>query len=525
MATYASAANERSIGASGEVALANRLVFHLDGSYAKSDDIRIGGFALTPALRAEALETSEDEANQGGEIDFAANAAVAGKLPNTAARTWNLGAGIAFVDTGGNIGIAYSRLDNLYGLPVRFATLPDQEQEAPRIQLKQDRVDLRAELTPGDGWFERLALRVGYADYRHFELEPSGEIGTSFFNKGIEARFEAAQTARSGWSGASGVQLAVRDFNVVGEEAFLPRSSSRQLGLFTLQQLERGALKLSGGLRYEHSELQAKPFSDQPQFFTGTRRFDTLSGALGAIYSLAPGWKAGLNLSRTERAPAAEELFANGPHAGTATFEIGDPALGKERATSVEAVVRGFVEGFSLELSAYHSWYKGFIYEARTGDIEDGLPVYQINQGDARFWGFEAHGEAKLAQLGAWDLKAEAIVDFVHAMIDQVGPAPRIPPLRLLGALALHSPRYGLRAEVERVTAQDRIAEQETATPGYTMVNLEASWRPWGNERPLTVLLSANNLFDIDARRHASVLKDYAPLPGRDIRLTARLEL
>lgn len=533
MATYGSAANERSLGASGEVKLADRLVFHVDGSYSKSDDIRIGGYALTPALRAEALassleeheEESEGEEGHGEEPDFLANAAVRGRLPNTAARTWNVGTGIAFIDEGGSIGIAYSRLDNLYGLPVRFATRHGQEQERPRIQLRQDRLDLRAEIDPESGFFDKLALRAGFADYRHFELEPSGEVGTSFYNKGIEGRFEAVQREQSGWSGATGGQIAIRDFDVVGEEAFLPRNSSRQFGLFTIQQYETGPLKVEGGLRYERSVLTAKPGDDQPQFFSGERSFDTLSGALGAVYTFAPGWKTGVNVSRTSRAPAAEELFANGPHAGTASFEIGNPLLRTERSTSVEGLLRGFVEGLNVEASIYHTWYQDFIYENQTGDFEDGLPVYQISQADARFWGFEAHVEAKLAHLGPWDLKAEGIVDYVHATIDGVGPAPRIPPLRLLGAIELHSPRYGLRAEVERVTGQDRIAAQETATPGYTMVNLEASWRPWGNERPLTLLVSANNLFDVDARRHASVLKDYAPLAGRDIRVTARLEI
>jgi iron complex outermembrane receptor protein len=524
MATYGSAAKERSLGASGEVALADRLVFHLDGSYTKSDDMRIGGYALTPELRAQALQSAESSDSET-DPDFAANAAIRGKLPNTAARTWNVGTGLAFIDAGGNIGVAYSRLDNLYGLPVRYATLPGQGQEQPRIHLKQDRFDLRAELTPDEGLFEKLALRAGFADYRHFELEPSGEIGTSFSNQGVEARFEATQRASSGWSGASGLQLTSREFAVSGEEAFLPRNSSRQLGLFTVQQLERGPLKISGGLRYERSVQDSKPFADEPQYFAGSRSFDSLSGALGAVYTVAPGWKLGVNVERTERAPSAEELFANGPHAGTAAFEIGDPLLGKERATSIEGVVRGFVHGLTLELSAYHSWYKGFIYETRTGDIEDGLPVFRIDQGDARFWGFEAHAEVRLAHVGAWDLKAEGIADYVHATIESAGPAPRIPPLRVLGALELHSPRHGLRAEVERATSQDRIAAQETVTPGYTMVNLEASWRPWGDERPLTLLVSANNLFDVDARRHASVLKDYAPLAGRDIRVTARLEI
>ena len=40
----------------------------------------------------------------------------------------------------------------------------------------------------------------------------------------------------------------------------------------------------------------------------------------------------------------------------------------------------------------------------------------------------------------------------------------------------------------------------------------------------LTLGLAANNIFDVVARRHSSLLKDYAPLAGRDIRLTARFE-
>ena len=40
----------------------------------------------------------------------------------------------------------------------------------------------------------------------------------------------------------------------------------------------------------------------------------------------------------------------------------------------------------------------------------------------------------------------------------------------------------------------------------------------------LTLALAANNIFDVEARRHSSLLKDYAPLAGRDVRLTARFD-
>ena len=91
--------------------------------------------------------------------------------------------------------------------------------------------------------------------------------------------------------------------------------------------------------------------------------------------------------------------------------------------------------------------------------------------------------------------------------------------------MAANSSDLDFEAEVERVTGQNRTAAFETATPGYTMVNASVAWRPWGKQRPLSLMLSVNNLFDVEARRHASLLKDYAPLPGRDIRLTARIEL
>ena len=66
------------------------------------------------------------------------------------------------------------------------------------------------------------------------------------------------------------------------------------------------------------------------------------------------------------------------------------------------------------------------------------------------------------------------------------------------------------------------IAAFETPTDGYTMVNASLSFHPFGRDNSSTIVLSANNIFDVDARRHASFLKDYAPLAGRDLRISAR---
>ena len=523
IATYGSAADERSVGGAVDVPVAGKIVLHADGSYLKSNDLRIGGSVLSRRARAQAIASAalpQDDTEEP--IDFAGNAALRGRLPNSASETWTAGAGAAIITDTGNLGFAYSHYDSLYGVPVRFAILPGQEEEAPRLDLKQDRLDFRSEVQTGGGFLQSIRARAAYATYRHFELEESGEVGTAFYNKGMEGRVELVQARRGAWTGASGVQYFSRDFDVVGEEAFLPKNESTQFGLFTLQQFDFGPLHVEGGGRYERSQLVARPGAEQSQFFAGRRSFDAVSASAGASYGLNDSWRIGANVSRTVRAPSAEELFSDGPHAGTQAFEVGNPDFAKERSVGVEAVLRGRGAGYSFEASAYHNWFNNFIYEDRTDEVEDGLPVYQFSQAKARYYGFEVQGSATLAKFGEVSLVADALADYVHARIVDFGPAPRIPPLRVLAGIGATSPRVDGRVEVEWSDDQRRITAFETPTDDFTLVNAEINIRPWGRERPLSFALSANNIFDVDARRHASVLKDFAPLAGRDFRVTAR---
>ena len=308
----------------------------------------------------------------------------------------------------------------------------------------------------------------------------------------------------------------IRDFNVIGEEAFVPKNETVQYGLFTLQTLDWGRLKAEIGGRVEKSKVSSDPIAV-------SRDFTTLSGSAGASYEFVPGWRFGVNLSHTERTPSAEELFADGPHAGTQAFEIGNPDFAKERSNGIDATLRGGGRDFTIELSGFYNKFNNYIYDVQTGDVEDGLPVFQSYQADARYYGVEAQVTATLARLGDWKIAADGLADYVRATIIGTGPAPRIPPLRLLGGLSATSGMIDGRVEVEHAFDQDRIAAFETTTSGYTLVNASIGFRPFGDERGKPeILLAANNIFDVDARRHASFLKDFAPLAGRDIRVTLK---
>jgi iron complex outermembrane receptor protein len=497
-----------------DVPVAGHVVFHIDGNWTKTDDLRTGGHILSKELREEALASPDP--------DIRALADLKGDLPNSAAESKEVAGGVAYVaDNGLNIGASVTRHLATYEVPIRYSLDPAIVPEAPTIDVEQTRYDARAEI-PLSGFFSQVRARGGYSNYHHDELEETGEVGSSFFSKGGEGRIELVQAARSGWEGTSGIQYLNRNAKIRGEEKFLPDSDQKQTGIFTLQTYVSGPWRVEGGARVEFSKLNADA-DEQLETPAESRSFTTWSGSLGGQYEFTPGWRAGLSLSHSERAPSIDELFANGPHGGSQSFEIGDPNLDPERSLSVEASLHKTSGRLTLTGSLYYSHFSNFIFQAPTGAIEDDLPVFQYREGAANYYGFEAQAQAKLGEALGIKWSGEVQADAVHATVKNYGPAPFIPPFRILAGLAGSRGPFDGRVEVEHAFDHNRIAPVETDTPGYTMVNASLDWHAFAKDPELTLSLSANNIFDVVARRSTSQLKDFAPLAGRDIRLTARL--
>lgn len=514
---YATAANDRNIGSSIDVALSPQIVAHVDGSWRKTGDTRSGGFVYAPDIRGDLLHLAE-HAIEDGHADEAAEltaqANKRGKIDNTQSETWTAGGGLSLINDGGQLGISIGYFDTDYGVPDRPDTAHDhggEDEEGGHdhgegpvtIGMKQWRADLRGEVELGDGFFDKLRIRAGFADYKHTEFEGE-EVGTIFTNQGVESRIELAQNDRGGWRGASGVQYSHRDFNAVGEEAFVPRNLTDQFALFTLQEYTAGPLGLEAAARYEKTSVRAQTVGFD-------RDFDSFSGALGVTCDIFEGAKFGISASRAVRAPSAEELLSNGPHIATQSFEVGDPNLKRESNWGAEASFKLKSDAFNLSLTGYSNWFDNFIYSAATGAEEDELPVFQYFQRDARVYGFEAEASARLAQIGGFNIVGDVTADMTRAKIKGAGldrNVPRIPPLRVLGGLEAQSERLDARVEVEWTDDQARVAQFETPTDGFTLVNASLSWRPLPDARHLTLSLSANNIFDVEARRHASFTKE-----------------
>jgi iron complex outermembrane receptor protein len=539
--TYGSAAEERSVAGKTDVALAGGLILHLDGSWLKAGDLRTGGPILGAKPRAEALASDED--------DIRALADLSGRLPNSSMEAWSYAGGLTYVGSdGGSIGFSLGKSHNDYGIPIRYVTSEDEHDheaeeagehdhgegaEEVRIVMDQTRADLRAVVPVEGAFLDQIRVRAGWADYQHAEVgAQDGEVHTRFFAEGLESRLELVQTRRGGWDGAIGAQLLLRSSDIEGEEKFLPAIQNATVGLFTLQSVDLGDLRLEAGARYEHSRIEAAADDDLGSPFID-RTFNTFSASLGASYAIVPDWRIGLNLARIERAPTADELFARGNHAGTQAFELGDPTFRTERGWGVEGALHGRGRDFHLTVSAFYNKFDRFIYDsivddavclAASGASELEFPCFAYRQQGAEYYGAEVQADWTAARIGPAELKFDGLVDMTRATLEDGTPVPRIPPLRVLGGVAVDAAQWNARLEAEHAFKQDRVSGTETATPAFTLVNASLGWTPPMLSNRLSLTLSANNVFDVVARRHASLLKDYAPLPGRDIRISASLK-
>ena len=509
---YGTAAHEKLANGLVDVPLGGHFVAHGDINWSRNGDLRTGGYILSKPLRAQAAASPD--------LTIRDLANLKGDLPNSDGRSFEAAGALAYVDGGLNIGASVTRHTAFYGVPVRYALDPTIADERTHIDVHQTRYDARAEI-PLSGFFGQVKARGAYSDYDHQEIAADGAVGSHVFAKGGEGRIELVQRDHDQWGGTSGVQYLNLHGHIDGDEQYLPPTVTRRWSAFTLQHIDRGPLRLEAGARVERSTLTAAASAvvGNPDL---SRRFTSLSLSAGTTYQVTRDWKLGLNVTRGQRAPSVDELYANGPHGGNASFEIGDRDLGLEKSLGFEASVRHKGNPVDLSLTVYGSRFSNFLYQVPTREIRDNLPVYQFRQGRANYLGFELQADAPLGILAGIDWTAEASADATRVTIRGFGPAPLIPPLRLLGSLNGKRGAVSGRLEVERDFAHNRTAPLETDTPGFTLVNAGIDWQPLKDRPDLTLALALNNIFDVEARRSTGLLKDYAPLAGRDLRLTAR---
>lgn len=418
-------------------------------------------------------------------------------------------AGSTFGDWG-YAGFAISRYLNEYGNPA--------EPDGPvTLNMAQTRYDFKVGIKNPVSGLDSLKFSFGRTEYTHTEFE-GDEVGTVFISQGDQFRLEAVHSKIGVWHGAFGLQANRREFDAIGEEAFVPLTNTRGLGLFVLEQAQWDKFTLELGAR--HDRQSSTPEGGDK------RKFSLTSLSAGGRFQLDDQWHLSLNLDRAQRAPAEEELFANGPHIATETFEIGDPDLEKETSKQTELGIHYHSDFMEAKFAVYQNNFTNFIYLEDTGltDIDSGLPIRVWTQTDAKFRGLEGEATFHLADndSGKYDLRFFG--DRVRATRDGGGNLPRIPAARLGASFNWQGEALRAGLGVTRTYAQDNTDSFETPTDSYTFVNANLSYNFYNkDDMSWEAFIQGSNLTNQEARLSTSFIKDAVPLPGRNFALGLRV--
>ncbi len=479
---------------------------HADFTRSSSDDYRIPGQAGVDGSGSSGRLSNSDTRLDAGALSYS-----------------------HINDAGDAYGLAISQYQTRYGLPVEPAAF---------IDMKQTRVDAQALVrNPGAG-LDSLRLRVGNSRYQHTEYEDAVTPGTRFENDQYQARVEAVHKTIAGFRGVLGLQGGYRDFSAMGDEAYVPPVKSHTTGIFLVEEKKTAFGKIEFGARAEQSRYD--PEAGHPG-----RRFRPLSYSAGSIFDLGPDTHFKTTVTHAERTPAAEELYANGPHAATATFERGNNGIRKERANDIDIGIDHHQGRISLEGSVFYKQVKDYIYLSEVDGNGDGSAdrvddvgvidpageflLADYRQADARFHGYEAAATYAILPDGPVLLSTRVFTDSVRGQLDEASVTggrnlPRITPTRYGVSLHGHYQRFAANLSFTHASAQDRIAALETRTSGYNLLNADLNYR-LPLDREASLFLRGNNLLDDDIRRSTSFIKDDAPAPGRGLVIGFRVAI
>ena len=442
-----------------------------------------------------------------------------GVLENTSLSQTNFSTGVSMVKDWGHFGISGGSYRSDYGIPGS----PEGHIQGVTIDLERQRYEGNFEYGFQQSFLEKLKLHSTYTRYQHQEIESNNTLGVEF---GL-LTYNLSALAYMHGDAVAGIWGEYRD-HATGGFYWTPHTREMSLAGFYFKQKQlNDDLTLQGAIRYDVRRIE--PFEDGAVTRAGAvqqRDFGGVSSAASGIYHWDDHLETGATLMKTFRTPGIEELFSDGPHLASYSYEIGNAELGSEDGFGTEAFLRYSAKRVKLNFTVFRNQIYSYLIPTNTGEKEWGsgaagwLWIYQYRGQDAVLDGAEFSVDAEIVSR----LQAQVRMSYVRGTLaDSESPLERIPPLN--GKVAL---RYVTRPLKVHFTArlsdgQYRLSEFEEATDGYIVydVGFQLAFPVWQLQHQAVVTIE--NIFDTEYRQHLSRIKSVMPEPGRNMKLLYRL--
>jgi iron complex outermembrane receptor protein len=224
----------------------------------------------------------------------------------------------------------------------------------------------------------------------------------------------------------------------------IPNYRNFEAGGFAIIEKNIKLLTLSGGLRYDITHFTGYGMSlddagyivpdgtpgSSVQFTGFDNTYSGWSGSIGASYQLPHDQYFKLNVAKSFRAPAINELTSNGLNIGSNAFQLGNINLKAEQGYQIDLAYGYHGKDISLELDGFYNHISNFIFADRTDSVSQGYPVYEyVSSNTAILSGLSAYFDVHpaAAKWLQWNNRFSYIYTWLPHATDSTEHIPWIP--------------------------------------------------------------------------------------------------
>lgn len=380
--------------------------------------------------------------------------------------------------------------------------------------------------------FKTLDIDQRYINYSHYEFvkdakDASVSMGQKIFS--LQGKLTGRQLT-------IGSLFQYRDFRA-GEFYWTPDTEEIRLSAFGMYQrdIEKMILQISSRLEYLSviPETSFLFLSNLNESDVTNRNFIILSGSTG-LYRSWNKWKLSFGAMIAGRTPDLDELYSDGPHLGTYSYEIGQPNLELERTISIESSLEYNTSKSQMRLTGYHNFSpnyhistaQGTGYETGADWIEWGsgasgwLYKYQMKGLRARIYGWESDVKH---ELNKWLNFGGSISVTRGENLSENRPLEYMPPDKVQLSTELNLSPLLFSLNLKKVFPQTRLGEFETRTDGYSIIDINGNYTIRSANISHKIILQLDNIFNEVYYNHLSRIKTIMPENGRSLNIQYRV--
>ena len=460
-----------------------------------------------------------------------------GSIKNTALMNEEIAVNYSYFGKNSRSTFSYEQLDMDYGIPGS----PEGHIDGVDIKMNKNtqKFNIHRDISFMD--FQTLDIDQRYIIYGHTESEK----GISYPAVILDQEVFSLQNKLKGPKLNLGSLFQYRKFRA-GGFYWTPDTEELKFAVFGLFEKEINDFVLQLSSRAEYLSVIPNVYHRLSNIDTNVvvqRDFPILSAGM-SIFRNWKQWELSMATMFTGRTPGIEDLYSDGPHLGTYSYEIGQPKLGLENTLGLEIGLKYQGERSKVRIASYQNYSPNYHISAKLGDCDEEFIIGQNHPcagADFIEWGSGSSGwlyKYRMKGLKSFiygfesdfEYRLSKLINFFGSIsitrgenLSQNIPLAYMPPDKFLFTTEIDLKPILISMTLKQALEQNRLSEFEKMTDGYLITNLNATYTMNSSYFLHKIILQGENIFNQEYYNHLSRIKSVMPEKGRSLNIQYRI--